>query len=45
MQVYCVAQKEKLVAKVIAELVGVEIAGKWQNLDGKPFWLAKFIEK
>ena len=45
MQIYCAAQKEELVAEMIAELVGVKVAERWQNLDDELFWLAKFIEK
>jgi len=45
MRLYCVAQKEELVAEVVAELVAAEVAGRRQNLDGEPFWLAQFVEK
>ena len=34
-----------MIAEVVVELIGVELAEKWQNLGREPFWLAIFIEK
>jgi len=45
MQVYCVAQEEELAAEVVAGLVGVEVAGGWQNLGGEGVLAGKIHEK
>ena len=44
-QMYCIAQKEELIAKIIAKLVNIEIAEKWQNLDSERILASKIHEK
>ena len=44
MQVYCIAQKKELAAKIIAELIDAEIAEDSRIYAMKRFWLVKFMK-